>query len=84
MGQWRVIKKLDRSMCSLDWCHSDNNPLLLRCGGLSQMRRSRHFRFEAAWITHPDYHKVVQNAWSQQNSSYDLVGGQVNIPKLDD
>lgn len=47
--------------------HSDHNPILLRCGVLYPVARERPFRFEAAWITHENYHAVVQNAWQRGN-----------------
>ncbi|PNX93586.1 ribonuclease H, partial [Trifolium pratense] len=79
MGQRRIFKKLDRGIANLPWqlafpeayvevlcrLHSDHHPLLLRCGQLPQRRGPRPFRFEAAWITHPEYQNVVQTAWSQ-------------------
>lgn len=53
--------------------HSDHNPLHIRCGGLLFCQGNRPFRFEAAWITHPDYHQVVQSAWSSALSNH-VVG----------
>lgn len=82
-GQRRNVKKLDRGMANLTWrcsfpsafmevfsrLHSDHNPLLIRCGGLLFRQGNRPFRFEAAWITHPDYHQVVQSTWTSALSN---------------
>jgi hypothetical protein len=45
--------------------HSDHNPLLSRCEGIPARQGNRPFRFEAAWITHPDYQQAVQSAWTR-------------------
>jgi hypothetical protein len=47
--------------------HSDHNPLLLRFGGLPLNRGSRPFRFEAAWIDHPEYMNLVNESWNSSN-----------------
>lgn len=49
--------------------HSDHNPILVRCGGLPEERGPRPFRFEAAWVTHEDYHQVVHRAWTRRQGS---------------
>lgn len=46
--------------------HSDHNPLFLRLGGLPQRKGPRPFHFEAAWIVHNDYQKVVEHAWKEK------------------
>lgn len=84
-GQRRIAKKLDRCIANLDMrlqfpeafvevlyrSRSDHNPILLRCGGLPLAEGNHPFRFEAAWITHPEYQSVVENAWRRGN--HDLV-----------
>lgn len=81
-GYRRVSKKLDRATEDIMWrrhfpeafvevlCyfHSDHNPLLLRCGGLPQSHGMCPYRFKAAWITHPQYHEVVRQAWNMNNA----------------
>lgn len=78
-----VAKKLDRGLADMTWqwafqdayvevlqrLRSDHNPLLLRCGGPPPPRGPRPFRFEAAWIDHNDYSKVVEDAWIEGNGS---------------
>lgn len=84
-GERRIAKMLDRCMANLPWrlnfpeafveilcrSQSDHNLILLRCGGLPQLNGTRPFRFEAAWITHPNYQQVVQQAWNRGN--HDLL-----------
>jgi endonuclease/exonuclease/phosphatase family metal-dependent hydrolase len=71
-----LSKKLDRGLANMNWrlsfpeaivdvlcrLHSDHNPLLLRFGGLPLNRGSRPFRFEAAWIDHPEYMNLVNES----------------------
>jgi hypothetical protein len=80
VGQRRIFKKLDRGIANLPWqlafpeayievlcrLHSDHHPLLLRCGKALTRSGPRPFRFEAVWITHPNYQNVVQSAWRKQ------------------
>lgn len=79
-GNRVVAKKLDRGLANLQWrlefpeayvevlsrLHSDHNPILLHLGGLPQLRGSRPFRFEAAWIVHDSYHRLVADAWQEK------------------
>jgi len=76
-----LSKKLDRGIANIDWrvsfpeafvevlcrLHFDQNPLLLRFGGLPLARGPRPFRFEAAWIDHKDYADLVKRSWTSQN-----------------
>lgn len=79
-GYHQRAKKLDRGLANLQWrmefpeasievlcrMHSDHNPLLLRLGGMPQVRGPKPFRFEAAWIVHNEYQGVVQTAWEEK------------------
>ena len=47
--------------------HSDHAPILLRCAGRTEVRRHRPFRFQAAWVSHSDYGKVVEDSWANGN-----------------
>jgi hypothetical protein len=76
-----LSKKLDRGLANMNWrlsfpeaivkvlcrLHSDHNPLLLRFGGLPLNRGTRPFRFEAAWIDHPEYMNLVNQSWNSSN-----------------
>lgn len=82
-GHRQVAKKLDRGMANSSWrtafsqafvevqcrLHSDHNTILVRCGGLPEEWGPRPFRFEAAWVTHEDYHQVVHRAWTRRQGS---------------
>jgi ribonuclease HI len=81
-GNRMVSRKLDRAVADVPWClafpeayvevlckfHSDHNPLLLRCGIPRRGFGPRNFRFEAAWISHPDYSDIVKTAWGKHES----------------
>ena len=43
--------------------HSDHNPLLLELMKENADIRSRPFRFEIAWISHPSFWETVAKAW---------------------
>ena len=47
--------------------HSDHAPLLIHCGGVEQNRGVHPFHFQAMWSTHPQYERVVLNAWPRGN-----------------
>lgn len=49
--------------------HSDHNPILLRLGGLPQMRGPYPFRFEAEWIAHDNYSHLVEIVWLESNNN---------------
>jgi hypothetical protein len=42
--------------------------LLLRCGLHQRNPGPQPFRFEAAWITHPEYNDIVKTAWGKADS----------------
>ncbi|KAK2441392.1 hypothetical protein QL285_012694 [Trifolium repens] len=83
-GNRMVFRKLDRAIADVPWCmafpeayvevlckfHSDHNPLLLRCGLPRRDFGPQPFRFEAAWITHPDYLDIVKSAWVKTAGDY--------------
>jgi hypothetical protein len=83
-GNRMVFRKLDRAIADVPWCmafpeayvevlckfHSDHNPLLLRCGLPRRDFGPQPFRFEAAWITHPDYSDIVKSAWVKTAGDY--------------
>jgi hypothetical protein len=83
-GNRTVFRKLDRAIADVPWCmafpeayvevlcklHSDHNPLLLRCGLPCRNLGPQPFRFEAAWITHPNYSYVVKSAWEKTDGDF--------------
>ncbi|XP_045789301.1 uncharacterized protein LOC123884274 [Trifolium pratense] len=78
------FRKLDRTLVDVPWrmsfpdayvevlgkFHSDHNPLLLQCGLPLHNDGSRPFRFEAAWITNPNYSNIVQTAWGKSIDNF--------------
>ena len=80
-----VMKKLDRCFANMTWrtyfeegivnvlpkTRSDHNPLLIRLFGIPPPQHpNRPFRFEAAWLTHPTFPKMLKESW---NSGEDLA-----------
>lgn len=73
-----VRKKLDRCMVDVAWRllfqhalvevlnqhNSDHNSLLLSCMKY-RSTKEKVFHFQAAWIQHPDYGNLVEQAWQQ-------------------
>lgn len=71
-----VRKKLDRCMTNVNWRlmfphalvevlaphDSDHNPILLS-SKKDHTTKAKFFRFQAAWMSHPDYDKLVENTW---------------------
>lgn len=59
---WRttIPKAFMENLCCM---HSDHHSILLRCGGLPSARGIRPFRFEAIWVSHQDFCKIVGDAW---------------------
>ncbi|XP_020206760.1 uncharacterized protein LOC109791822 [Cajanus cajan] len=77
-----LYERLDRVLINLDWqvifphanvlhlhpLKSNHCPIMLKLGGMMNSRNHRRpFRFEAAWLTHPELPKVVYNGWNEQS-----------------
>lgn len=74
----RISKRLDRALVDCDWritfpevtcthlhrMFFDHNPLLLRLQHFVPRASPRPFRFEAAWVSHPDFNTLVQITWT--------------------
>ncbi|XP_074265992.1 uncharacterized protein LOC141588449 [Silene latifolia] len=88
-AQTRVYTKLDRVLVNDKWKElfantsaqfmdpgvSDRSPALLRFHG--DIRPSKRFKFLNCWVEHPDFHKIVAEAWSCDitgNSMFRLMG----------
>nr|KYP46578.1 Transposon TX1 uncharacterized [Cajanus cajan] len=88
-----LAKRLDRALCDTQWqtlfpnafvenlcrVYSDHCPLLVRCGGLSETKKDRPFRFQAAWATHKGFKKIVKDAWIRSMPT--LVNGLNTVRK---
>lgn len=77
----RVAKRLDRAFTyqrgRTKWTNamvthlpslaSDHNPLLLALNPPQRVKPSRRpFRFEAAWFSHPDFKRLIDEKWNQE------------------
>jgi hypothetical protein len=75
----RVFKKLDRVMCNSDWrlkyhegfakvlprVQSDHHPIMLLSNGEPCNGGNRPFRFEAAWISHANFPRLINDKWDE-------------------
>ncbi|CAL1371624.1 unnamed protein product [Linum trigynum] len=74
--------RLDRSLCNMEWnkvfpnttvvhlarLSSDHNPILTTVPTQGATHpSSKHFNFEAAWLTHADFQKFLNDNWNGQN-----------------
>ncbi|CAL8174658.1 unnamed protein product [Prunus armeniaca] len=74
-----IWKRLDRGLCSIDWrllfpeahlmhlprVNSDHCPILVRLDSKHYPNRANvPFRFQAMWMSHPDFKDFVTNLWS--------------------
>ncbi|XP_057418459.1 uncharacterized protein LOC130712657 [Lotus japonicus] len=73
-----VKERIDRGVCNPQWVHtfpesvvlhlpqlkSDHKPLLLAVSGIVEHRAfSRPFRFQAGWLTHDDFPRLMNTSW---------------------
>lgn len=74
--------RLDRALCSPEWLeafpdvivkhlpkiNSDHSPILIeldkRAGG-----NTKSFSFQQAWMTHPEFEKVIEENWNKESST---------------
>ena len=71
--------RLDRELCSFDWSFRfeqasvvhlpkvnwDHSPLLIRCYGLVVPQHISHLKFQAAWLSHPNFKEVTEENWKE-------------------
>ncbi|XP_057453240.1 uncharacterized protein LOC130745118 [Lotus japonicus] len=83
-GRPPLHRRLDRALANVDWrlgfpngsvevlprMHSDHSPLLLRCCPPPPGIANKPFRFEAAWMDHPQYATVVSGAWEKGGPNF--------------
>ncbi|KAK3010773.1 hypothetical protein RJ639_011993 [Escallonia herrerae] len=77
-GHCYLKERLDRGLCNRQWrlnfpeafikhlprTHSDHCPILIDTKGETPPAHSlRPFRFKAAWLTHPDFNRLVKDNW---------------------
>ncbi|RYR68843.1 hypothetical protein Ahy_A03g015321 [Arachis hypogaea] len=83
-----LVERLDRGLCNLDWqlafpeasfkhlpnFRSDHTTIFLQLSTeASYNRHRRPFCFVAAWISHPEFHRSVENSWKVQDSWSDVI-----------
>lgn len=83
-----ISEHLDRALCNVQWrlafpesyvrhmprIKSDHRPILLVTHPPTPTGSLRPFRFQAAWLTHPDFQKNFQQSWLYNDdwfSAYD-------------
>jgi hypothetical protein len=74
--RWRLDFQ-DGSVEVLPRMHSDHSPLLLRCCPNPNLIINKPFRFEAAWIYHPQFAQVVDEAWRKGSPIFTSSLGHV-------
>ncbi|XP_038688766.1 uncharacterized protein LOC119987931 [Tripterygium wilfordii] len=78
-GQLFKGARLDRAMCNGAWRElfdeasllhlpknrSDHAPILVRIDSMNGSHKDSisSFRFQAAWLTHPEFHNLIQDNW---------------------
>lgn len=92
-----LSKRLDRAVGDINWrmdfpdafvdilhrIHSDHCPLLIHCGAPTQRSQNRPFKFMAAWVDHPDFAPLVNNAWRQSEESIQVKLARVRQDAVD-
>lgn len=78
-----ISKRLDRILMNVEgWLlwpdgrvrhlarySSDHSPLLLELSpNITKDKKKRPFRFEAAWLSHPQFNEVLNNNWREEIS----------------
>lgn len=70
--------RLDRALCNIDWkfkfleaevthlprVSSDQSPILITTNATTRGVENRSFKFNVAWLTHPEFLKVVGESWN--------------------
>ncbi|KAJ4834585.1 hypothetical protein Tsubulata_040731 [Turnera subulata] len=77
--------RVDRFLCNSNWrvqfpeasvqhltrVGSDHNPILLHQGSPQPPKIHRPFRFQVAWLSHPDFAQFVSKNWNSEGSFHD-------------
>ncbi|GAU24370.1 hypothetical protein TSUD_390790 [Trifolium subterraneum] len=83
----KVFKKLDRVLCNVEWrlkyhegfakvlprVQSDHHLIMVLCEGEPFNGGNRPFRFEAAWITHEDFHRLLCEKWERGSDLLNVI-----------
>ncbi|KAJ4834508.1 hypothetical protein Tsubulata_049656 [Turnera subulata] len=82
-SEWRVLFP-EASVIHLTRTYSDHHPLLVNLSGETTVPSVRPFRFEAIWLSHPSYGKVVMESWRHNPSEFEqwLTGVQATSQRF--
>ncbi|XP_034229350.1 uncharacterized protein LOC117638326 [Prunus dulcis] len=73
-----IYERLDRVLVNPNWLNlypncvlqnlpiirSDHGPISLSCTTKNKSNNSRSFKFEAMWLSHPDFPRIFNQAWN--------------------
>ncbi|XP_073045682.1 uncharacterized protein [Primulina eburnea] len=79
--------RLDRGLCNLEWkdmfpdshithlpiIQSNYAPLILNLSDKNKSESGRIFRFQAAWLTHKEFPKVIKAEWDNRQNMEDNI-----------
>ncbi|XP_019189845.1 PREDICTED: uncharacterized protein LOC109184303 [Ipomoea nil] len=79
--------RLDRALCNLSWISrhpgtnvshlarfcSDHSPILIDTTSNAKNGRAFPFQFQAAWLSHKDFSKVVSTTWDTKKNMLDNI-----------
>lgn len=91
MMKERKGARLDCVLCNMEWktnypdalqqhlpmVQSNHASLLIHTEMQNNARRSHHFRFQVAWMTHPDLHRVIESNWKDNADFFDNINNVV-------
>ncbi|XP_019152396.1 PREDICTED: uncharacterized protein LOC109149189 [Ipomoea nil] len=84
--------RLDRALCNLEWTTnhpetkvthltrvcSDHSPLLIELGSTTRTSGNLAFQFQAAWIRHPMFLKMIEGHWKSNMSIIENITATQN------
>jgi exonuclease III len=91
IGHERIFERLDRAMSNDEWRlmfpeaivkvlprieFSDHHPIIIMLQGIPPLMQRSKFRFEKAWMYHPNYDEFIKQQW---NTSSTLPEKVVNM-----
>ena len=75
--EWRLLFS-EATVTHLPRTFSDHHPVLVELCNSRTNHGSKPFRFQTMWLLHPEFHKVVQDAWSVGVSLNGAISGFTN------
>lgn len=85
--------RLDRGLCNLEWkdmfpeakvihlpiIQSDHAPLLIKLNDKKNSLCRGSFRFQAAWLTHEEFPKVIRKEWDGKENMEENIVKMANV-----